>query len=236
MRIRLDKFLANRGFGSRKEVDEIIKAGRVKVDDKVILLGKTKIDEEARVELDSDFIDNDFYVYYLLNKPEGYISASKDHRKTVIDLIKEEDRRPGLFPVGRLDMDSSGLLLISNDGRLAHELLSPKKHVPKEYYVELEKEIDKLAIKRFKEGIMLMPEGKLTLPAKLEILDANIAKVTIKEGKYHQVKRMFASCGNKVIKLKRLSMGPLKLGGLGICNYRKLTADEIEELKNYIAK
>ncbi len=234
MKIRLDKILANGGLGSRKEVNDLISEGRVKVDGLIVTKGKTKVKEDATIEIDTKVVDAKPYVYYLLYKPPGYISASRDRRETVIDLIDPYDRRKGLFPVGRLDFDTSGLVMITNDGRLAHKLLSPKKHIPKKYLAQLDLPCDSKDMDRFEQGIMLVPEGKLSLPAHLEILDDNKAIVTIKEGKYHQVKRMFGACGKKVLKLKRLSMGPLELGNLKIGEYRKLEDREIENLKAYL--
>lgn len=234
MKIRLDKILANGGIGSRKEVNNLISEGRVKVDGQVITKGKTKVDEDAEIQIDTELIEAKPYVYYILYKPPGYISASRDRRKTVIDLIDPKDRRKGLFPVGRLDLDTSGLVLITNDGILAHKLLSPGKHVPKKYLAELDLPCESNDIERFKQGIMMVPEGKLSLPANLEILADNKAIVTIKEGKYHQVKRMFAACGKKVLKLKRLSMGPLELGQLEVGEYRQLEDREIDDLNAYV--
>ncbi len=234
MKIRLDKILANAGHGSRKEVNDLISEGRVKVDGETVIKGKTKVEEDAIIEIDTKQVEVKPYVYYLLYKPPGYISASRDRRQTVIDLIGPEDRRKGLFPVGRLDMDTSGLALITNDGKLAHRLLSPKKHVPKKYLAQLDLPCDRRDIERFEQGIMLVPEGKLSLPADLEILEDNQAIVTIREGKYHQVKRMFGACGKKVLKLKRLSMGSLELGQLKIGEYRQLEDWEVENLNAYL--
>lgn len=232
MKIRLDKLLANAGHGSRKEVSYWIKEGRVQVDGEIIDIPKTKVEEKSDIRIDGGKVPTDRYVYYLLNKPKDVISASRDRNKTVIDLIKEKDQRDGLFPVGRLDKDTTGLLLITNDGRLAHRLLSPKHHVEKVYLAKLDKAIDQEDIKTFSQGILLMPEAILTQPAKLEILSDNHAKVTISEGKYHQVKRMFANCGKHVLELKRIGFANLLLpGDLSPGEYRPLTEEERNKLK-----
>ncbi len=170
-----------------------------------------------------------------MNKPAGVVSATEDnYDRTVVDLLKEEDRFYAPFPVGRLDKDTEGLLLLTNDGQLTHNLLSPKKHVDKLYYAEVEEEVTEEDVKAFQEGILLTNENYKTLPAKLEIIEAGYPSkclVTIKEGKFHQVKRMFNAVNNEVIYLKRISMGPIKLDDkLELGEYRHLTVEELELL------
>lgn len=235
MKVRLDKLLANAGLGSRKEVSEKIKEGRVQVNGEIINLPKTKVEENAHLLIDGGKVRTDPYVYYLMNKPTGVISASRDREKTVIDLIRKEDQRKGLFPAGRLDKDTSGLLLITNDGRLSHRLLSPGRHVKKVYIADLDQPIEEADLVSFREGIILKPEGILTQPAKLEILSDTCGRVTISEGKYHQIKRMFANCGKYVLKLKRIQFADLKLPeALAPGDYRPLSPEEIEDLQRSV--
>nr|WP_276939592.1 16S rRNA pseudouridine(516) synthase [Helcococcus sueciensis] len=168
----------------------------------------------------------------MLNKPQGVISATKDYSKTVIDLLEEKYQNKDIFPVGRLDKDTEGFLLLTNDGKLAHELLSPKKKVNKKYFARVEKGLKKEDIQVFENGVYLDKENYLTKPAKLEILSDNEAYITIQEGKYHQVKRMFHAVDNSVIYLKRISMGELSLDeNLKLGEYRELTDEEINLLK-----
>lgn len=230
--IRLDKFLSNMGLGSRKEVNEWIKKGLVSVDGQPVLLPKTKISEEADVVFAQEKIAYQDYLYFLLNKPAGVLSASRDARATVLDCLREEDRRRGLFPVGRLDRDTTGLLLISDDGRLAHQLLSPKNKIPKTYEALVDKPLDPAIAQVFRQGIPLKEEGIRTQPATFELISDTLAHLTITEGKYHQVKRMFSYCGYQVLALKRLRMGPLELGeDLLPGDYRPLRPEEVQALK-----
>lgn len=234
MKVRADKLLANAGLGSRKEIAELMKNGRVQADGKMIRIPKTKVEENAKFLIDGGEVQTDRYVYYLLNKPIGTISASRDREKTVIDLIRPEDQRKGLFPCGRLDKDTSGLLLITNDGRLSHRLLSPRNHVKKVYLAELDQPFDEKDILSFREGMILKPEGILTRPAKLEKLSSSCGRVTISEGKYHQIKRMFANCGKLVLKLKRIQFANLTLPeDLSPGDYRPLSQDELEKLRMF---
>ena len=234
--MRLDKFLCELGKGTRKEVKDLIKKGFVKVNDKVIKSSDTKIDENNdKIYFDNELLIYEKFVYIMLNKPAGVVSATFDNRdKTVIDLI-DEYKHLNLFPFGRLDKDSEGLLIISNDGQLAHDLLSPKKHVNKTYYVDVEGVVTDEDIESFKNGITL-DDGKLCKSSKLEIIESNnISKcyVTISEGVFHQVKRMFESVNKKVIYLKRITFGNISLdNSLKLGEYRKLTEEEIERLKN----
>lgn len=233
--LRLDKYLADMGVGTRSEVKKLIGKGFVCVDGETIKKPEYKVDpDKQEVSVQGAKISYAAYEYYMLNKPAGTISATKDSRqRTVIDLITS-NRRKDLFPVGRLDKDTEGLLLITNDGDLAHRLLSPKKHVDKTYYADIRGTVTKEDVEAFLQGLDI-GEEKLTLPAKLHILEANEEtsriEVTIQEGKYHQVKRMFEAVGKEVIYLKRLSMGTLKLDeALKPGEYRSLKKKELEEL------
>ena len=234
MMIRLDKFLADMGYGTRSEVKKEITKGNVKINGLSVRKPETKIDtEKDEVMYREQPAAYEKYEYYMLNKPAGVISATTDKKeKTVLDLIGEKQRKD-LFPVGRLDKDTEGLLLITNDGELAHRLLSPKKHVDKVYYVRVQGELAEEDIRRLAEGIDI-GEEKLTLPARLVIRkngQFSEAEITIQEGKFHQVKRMFHALGKEVVYLKRLSMGTLVLdGNLKPGEYRKLTKEERDGL------
>lgn len=232
MRVRLDKYLANMGLGSRKEVKDFISKGLVAVNGQIETLAKKIVDTEDEISLNNEIIAYQAYVYYMLNKPKGVITATRDRRDTVLDLLDDDDRKREVFPVGRLDKDTTGLLLITDDGRLAHELLSPKKKVPKTYEAVVDNDLSSDDVEAFQKGFYLEPEKVLTQAAHLEILEDRLARVTIMEGKYHQVKRMFAFCGKEVIELRRLSMGPLHLDDqLGEGEYRPLNEEEINLLK-----
>ena len=209
---RLDKFLADAGIASRKELKSIIKSGRVSVDGTAIKKSETKIDPElAEVRLDGKLIALKKYRSFMLNKPCGVVTATEDkEQKTVMDLLPPELKHLGLFPVGRLDKDTSGLLLLTNDGDFAHKVISPKFSVEKCYYAEVDGEPDEEDEQAFKEGITLK-DGYKCLPAELIRLGKNRCRVILKEGKYHQVRRMLASRGKPVLKLKRLSIGTLAL-------------------------
>jgi 16S rRNA pseudouridine516 synthase len=229
--MRLDKFLKDTGFGSRKEVKQIIKQKRVSVNDKIVSNEGLSIDENNDItKVDNNQVIYIKYIYIMLNKPQGVVSATIDNvHTTVIDLIKEFQYLE-LFPVGRLDIDTEGLLLITNDGALSHNLLSPKKHVDKTYYLETDEELTKEDINTIEKGVLI--DGELTLPAKLEIISEKKYLLTIHEGKFHQVKRMILSVGKCVIYLKRVKFGPLSLDeNLPLGSYRLLTNDEIELLK-----
>ncbi|MBQ2745844.1 MAG: rRNA pseudouridine synthase [Lachnospiraceae bacterium] len=235
MLIRLDKYLADMGLGTRSQVKELIKKGKININGIVIKDGNLKVDSHKDiVYFEGNPIVYEEFEYYMLNKPSGVISASNDkHEKTVVDLITDK-KRDDLFPIGRLDKDTEGLLIISNDGELSHNLLSPKKHINKTYYAELDKPLSKDKADKVCEGVYI-EAGVKSMPAKLEYVnDINDTKVylTIHEGKYHQVKRMFQAVGCKVTYLKRISMGPLKLDDkLQLGEYRRLTIEEVEALK-----
>jgi 16S rRNA pseudouridine516 synthase len=239
--MRIDKVLANLGFGSRKEVKQLLKIGAVKVDEVVVKDAKQQIDPNKQtVTLNGETIEYKEYVYLMMNKPPGVLSATEDNAsETVIDLLEVEDQVYEPFPVGRLDKDTEGLLLITNDGKLAHRLLSPKKHVPKTYFAVIEGEVTEQDVKAFVAGVTL-EDGYETKPGELKILKSGIRsdiELTITEGKFHQVKRMFQAVGKRVVYLQRLTMGPLKLDeSLELGEYRELTDEEIDLLKNYQVK
>lgn len=232
--IRLDKYLADMGFGTRAEVKKYVRQGKVKIDGRVVKSPEEKVDVEIQtVSYLDQLVTYETFEYYMLNKPAGVISAATDTReKTVVDLI-EEKKRKDLFPVGRLDKDTEGLLLITNDGELAHRLLSPKRHVDKVYYAKVKGVVTEKDVKAFSEGVSL-GQGEMAKPAALEILtsdEISEIRLTIQEGKFHQVKRMFQSVGKEVVYLKRLSMGTLVLDeSLPLGAYRRLTREEIEQL------
>ncbi len=230
--MRLDKFLAHAGYGTRKEVKKVIRSGWVCVNDTTIRNDDFKIDEKSdRVSVDGEIVNYQAFYYVMLNKPTGYVSATMDDRyPTVLELIEEEFAFD-LFPVGRLDMDTEGLLLLCNDGPLAHDLLSPRKHVDKQYYVELEKSYDDEAIKALESGIAINEE-ETCKPAQVTRIDDICMYLTIREGKYHQVKRMMHAIQNEVVYLKRVRMGSLQLDEtLASGEYRLLREDEIKALK-----
>lgn len=231
--MRLDKYLAASRVGTRSEVKDHIVKGRVSVDGKTVKDPSVHIGTDDEVALNGEKVVYREHVYYMLNKPAGVVSATEDEsEKTVIDLFPKEQRK-GLFPVGRLDKDSVGLLIITDDGVLSHRLMSPKKHVEKRYLIRTDTALDKNDTAAFEEGITLS-DGTALHPAKLEISedDGTEAVVTISEGKYHQVKRMVASRGKKVVYLKRLSVGKLLLDpDLEEGKYRELTDDELKLLK-----
>lgn len=237
MKIRLDKYLADMGKGTRSEVKKAIGKGLVRVNNEIVKKPETKLDTDSdHVLFDGVLVGYAQYEYYMLNKPAGVISATEDKReKTVIDLITEKKRKD-LFPVGRLDRDTEGLLLISNDGELAHRLLSPSKHVDKVYYAKIDGKVTIEDVEAFQQGVDI-GEEKLARPAKLRILKSGTQseiELTICEGKFHQVKRMFQAVGKEVVYLKRLQMGTLILDeSLKPGEYRELTEQEIADLCFY---
>jgi 16S rRNA pseudouridine516 synthase len=236
--MRIDKVLSNLGYGSRKDVKKLLKDGAVKVNSAVIKDAKHHVDpEKDSITLNGEEIHYREFIYLMMNKPPGVISATEDNRdETVIDLLEIEDQVFEPFPVGRLDKDTEGLLLITNDGQLSHKLLSPKKHVPKTYFAVIEGEVTEEDIEAFKQGVTL-DDGYETKPGELVILKSGLTsdiELTITEGKFHQVKRMFQAVGKRVIYLKRLSMGPLQLDEtLELGEYRELTDEEVEMLQTY---
>ncbi|NLM75858.1 MAG: rRNA pseudouridine synthase [Clostridiaceae bacterium] len=235
-RLRLDKFLRDQGIATRSEIKTCIKKGFVQVNGSIVKDPGFHIDTDRdRIIFDGKEVTYKEFVYYMLNKPKGVITATHDTKaKTVLDFFPEDIRLRNVFPVGRLDKDTEGFLLITDDGILAHNLLAPKKRVEKLYEAKLDKYPSEDAVKIFSEGVVL-DDGYKTLPAALELLPAKdeiIARVRIYEGKYHQVKRMFKAVGANVVSLKRLSMGGIKLDEtLKPGEYRELTEKEISILK-----
>lgn len=262
--MRLDKFLSGMGAGTRTEIKKAVKAGLVTVDGAVAKDPGMQVGKDSAVTYRGEPVVYEEFVYYMMNKPAGVISASDDSREeTVVDLI-DEQKRKDLFPAGRLDRDTEGLLLITNDGALAHRLLSPKHHVDKRYYAVVSGTVTEDDVQAFADGLIL-PDGLECLPAKLEILRAadddeevssdksvpdnetapdgsvhddealatSEVEVVIQEGKFHQIKRMFATRGMEVLYLKRLTMGPLILDDtLEPGEYRRLTNEELQALKS----
>ena len=235
---RLDKILAGTGRWSRREIGKLVKAGRVTVDGVPASAPDAKYDPASRFLVDGEPVSADRLVYLMLHKPAGVISATEDPRKrTVLELLPEHLRRVGLFPVGRLDRDTEGLLLLTNDGPMAHRLLSPRHHVDKTYFVRADGPLGQDDADAFAAGLTLR-DGLECLPARLELLEAEgEALVTIQEGKYHQIKRMIASRGRQVIYLKRLTMGPLTLDpALEKGEWRPLTEAELAALRGEEAR
>jgi 16S rRNA pseudouridine516 synthase len=234
--MRIDKLLANMGYGSRKDVKKLLKEGAVKVDGIPVKDAKFHVNvKKEEITVYGEVVEYKEFIYLMMNKPQGVISATEDDiHETVIDLLEAEDAIFDPFPVGRLDKDTEGFLLLTNDGQLAHQLLSPKKHVPKKYYAKIEGRVTEADVQAFKKGVVL-DDGYETKPGDLTILhgdDISEIELVITEGKFHQVKRMFEAVGKKVIYLKRTEMGPLKLDeNLELGQYRELTDEEVAMLK-----
>ena len=230
---RLDKLLAATGKWSRKEAKALVKAGRVRVEGNPPKGPEDKVAPGTPVTVDGRPIVTEKYVYVMLHKPAGVISSTEDPRqRTVLSLLPKELQRLGLFPVGRLDKDTEGLLLLTNDGPLAHRLLAPRHHVDKTYFVRVDGELDGADAAAFAAG-MVLEDGLACLPAGLEVLEQpDTALVTLHEGKYHQIKRMLAARGKPVVYLKRLTMGPLMLDpALERGEWRPLSAEEVAALR-----
>lgn len=233
---RLDKIIASTGKWSRRDVKLLIKQGRVLVDGGPAGSGDEKYDPtQAAITVDGEDIGYRRTTWLMMNKPAGYLSATEDGRgETVLDLLPQELQRQNLFPVGRLDKDTEGLLLLTNDGVLAHKLLSPKYHVDKVYYTRVQGRLGEEDCRAFREGIVL-GDGLHCIPAELEILSAgeiSEAHVTLREGKFHQVKRMLASRGKPVLYLRRIKMGKMTLDpALALGKYRFLSEKEIKKLQ-----
>lgn len=232
-KLRVDKVLSNLGYGSRAELKVYCKKGMVKVNDKVISNPGTQVDTDIdKIEFNNEIVRYREFVYIMMNKPDGYLSATFDKRDPIVlDLIDQSYLTFEPFPVGRLDKDTEGLLVLTNDGQLAHRVLSPKKHVPKTYYAKIEGIVTEEDVKAFEKGVTL-DDGYETMPSQLKIIkseELSEIELTIHEGKFHQVKRMFESVGKKVVYLKRLSMGKLKLDEtLSLGEYRELTDEEVK--------
>lgn len=243
-KMRLDKLLGNMGRGTRSEIKKWAKQGLIAVNGVVAKDSGKQVDAELdTITLDGEEIKYRKYVYIMLHKPPGVISATEDNRdRTVIDLLTDEMRVFAPFPVGRLDKDTEGLLLLSNDGKLAHELLSPRKHVEKTYFARVSGYVDESDIESFANGVTL-DDGYHTMPAKLIVTGhegegesaVSMIEVTIMEGKFHQVKRMFEAVGKKVVYLKRLRMGTLVLDeDLQLGHWRELTSEELSGLQSHM--
>ena len=235
--MRLDKFLVACAVGSRTEVKNFLKTGGVTVNGKKEKSAKLQINEDTdEICFDGQKLEYEEFVYYMMNKPQGVISATEDPKhKTVLDLLDDLARSKEVFPVGRLDIDTHGLLLLTNDGKLAHALLSPKRHVDKTYLAQVKGIMTDEDIETFAQGIPL--KDFTCQPAKLELVsvdtekDQSLVRVTIAEGKFHQVKRMVAYCGKEVVDLQRLTMGTLTLDeGLKRGEWRRLTKNELKAL------
>ena len=225
--MRLDKYLVECGIGSRKEVKKIIDNKLVSVNNKIISSSKENVDEEKDiVKYRDEIIKYKKFRYYILNKKSGYITAVDDPRdKTVMDLLPEWVIKKDLAPVGRLDKDTEGLLLLTNDGQLNHRLLSPKSHVDKTYYAELEKNISEDDLEKLRNGVDI--GGYMTMPALAEKIEDKKIHLTIKEGKFHQVKKMLEAVENKVVYLKRISFGNLKLNDMELGEVREVNLEDI---------
>lgn len=228
--MRLDKILSASGVGTRSEVKKYIKKGAVTINEKVILDDGYIVNELTdHIVCNGQKVFYQKYHYYMLNKPSGYVTSTKDASVTVMSLIKEFPKFK-LNPVGRLDKDTEGLLIITDDGELTHRLTSPKKHIPKTYYVETKNVVSPCDIERLEDGVTL-DDGYLTLPSKVDKIGDKVVNLTIYEGKYHQVKRMFEALDNKVTYLKRIKVNNLQLdSSLKIGEYKELTTEELEQL------
>lgn len=228
--MRLDRILANARVGTRSQVKKIVKEGRVKVNGTVAPSSDIRIDENtAKIEVDDIPVLYEQYVYYMLNKPAGYITATEGNVPIVMDLIAEDYK--GMFPCGRLDKDTTGLLLITNDGPLCHELLSPKKHVDKEYLVGLEFPVKDEDIAWIESGVSY--NGEDYKPAVYQKISDTSGSIILKEGKYHEIKLIFKALSNEVVTLKRIRMKNLVLDeSLKEGEYRPLTVEELADLKN----
>lgn len=226
-KMRLDKFLAECGIGSRKEVKDIISNRGITVNDEIVISPKLNIDViNDIVKLNDKILSYKEFRYYIMNKRAGYVTATEDLKeKTVMDLLPDWVIKKDLSPVGRLDKDTEGLLLFTNDGKLNHRLLSPKNHIDKTYYVETEKIMEDEDIKSLENGVDI--GGYITMPAIANKIDERKLLLTIKEGKFHQVKRMLEAIDNKVVYLKRISFGKLKLDDLGLGEVKEISLEEI---------
>ena len=229
--MRLDKFLCELNIGSRSQIKTFIRQKKVTVNGELALKPEQKVDEQNDlICYCGEPLSYQKYVYYMLNKPKGIVSATRDNTAgTVVDMI-DSPRKSELFPVGRLDKDTEGLLLITNDGELAHNMLSPKKHVDKTYLVTIAEPLTQQAITALEAGVDI-GDDKLTAPAKVEVKDESHILLTIQEGRFHQVKRMLKAVENEVLELKRMSFGALLLDEcLAPGEYRELTAQEVAQI------
>lgn len=229
---RIDKVIGNQSNYSRKDIKDLIKKKRVKVNGEVVLRPEFKVDSSTDIiSIDDVVLKVLDYVYLILNKPKGYVSATEDKKDlTVLDLVPDEYLHRDLFPAGRLDKDTTGLIIITDDGEFAHEILSPKKHVKKTYIVEIDISMDEKMVDGFKDGVLL--NDGVCKTASLEITGEKTGIVTLTEGRYHQIKRMFGCFDAKVVELKRIGMGSLMLpADLPEGSCRELTSDELILIK-----
>ncbi|MBQ6183171.1 MAG: rRNA pseudouridine synthase [Clostridia bacterium] len=228
MKTRIDKILSESNIMTRSQAREAAKKGRIALNGAVVRSSDEKAEEGDVIYVDGKPIDRRKFFYYMMNKPAGCVCATEDSGPTVLDLLSPGDKARGLFPVGRLDKDTVGLLIITNDGPLAHELLSPKKHVSKTYFFKLERELSRRDADVLSSGIPM--DGDTTKPA-LITFEGREGTITVTEGKFHQIKRMFGYVGNKVTYLKRISFGPLELdSSLAEGEYRILSPEETKKL------
>ena len=235
--MRLDKFLCEMNIGTRSQVKTYVKQGLVTVNDTVVKSADVKIDENNdQVTFKGKALSYQKFVYYMLNKPANVVSATRDNTADTVVSLLGDKYRDDIFPVGRLDKDTTGLLLLTNDGELAHKMLSPKKHVDKVYQVSIEHPLTEADICMLEQGVDIGEEA-LTLPAEVKLVDDRCIFLTIREGKFHQVKRMLQAVNNQVTALKRVSFGPLTLDeSLDLGTFRELTAQEVEKCKNCLMR
>ena len=229
---RIDKIISSQTNYSRKDVKKLILQKKISVNGKVAKKPEQKVNEQQdEIYIDGNKLEIKKYIYLILNKPKGYISATEDRTaKTVLDLVPEKYMRRGLFPAGRLDKDTTGMMIITDDGEFAHNILAPKKHIEKTYRVQIDIDITEEMREKFKQGIVL--KDHVCCPATIVVEDKNTALITITEGKYHQIKRMFGCFGAKVVNLHRISMGGLQLPkDLREGECRELTATELLKLR-----
>lgn len=228
---RIDKIISSQGKYSRSEIKKLASQGRIKINDDIVKKVNEKIDiEKSIIYIDNEKLEFKKNIYLILNKPKGYISATEDRsQKTVLDLIPEKYFRKGLFPAGRLDKDTTGMMIITDDGEFAHNILAPKKHIRKTYKVTIDINIDENMVKQFEKGIVL--KDHICCPAIIKVQNNHTALVTITEGKYHQIKRMFGCFGAKVLELHRIAMGNLNLpNDLSEGECREITEQEMKLL------
>nr|WP_293993148.1 pseudouridine synthase [uncultured Fusobacterium sp.] len=225
--MRLDKFLVECGLGSRKEVKEIISNGEITVNGEVTIVNKQNIDEASdEIRFQDEILTYKKYRYYIMNKKAGYITATEDFKeRTVMELLPDWVIKKDLAPVGRLDKDTEGLLLFTNDGKLNHKLLSPKSHVDKTYYVEVENDLRTEDLISLENGVTI--DDYFTMPAQAKKIEDKKLLLTIREGKFHQVKKMLEAVGNKVLYLKRISFGKLKLNNLELGEVKEVSLEDI---------
>lgn len=225
--MRLDKFLVECGLGSRKEVKEIISNGKITVNGEVTIVNKQNIDEASdEIRFQDEILTYKKYRYYIMNKKAGYITATEDFKeRTVMELLPDWVIKKDLAPVGRLDKDTEGLLLFTNDGKLNHKLLSPKSHVDKTYYVEVENDLRTEDLISLENGVTI--DDYFTMPAQAKKIEDKKLLLTIREGKFHQVKKMLETVGNKVLYLKRISFGKLKLNNLELGEVKEVSLEDI---------